>query len=134
MKRRNKKSLLDIKIVSDLLFVLLGLAIMMLLMIIFSVLVTKMGIIYQLMVILAEISLCTGCFISGFCYALFKRKKGLFNGVINSVRIYAVIFIIGLIVMDSISISLIPLRFAGAVLSGAIGGIYGVNSKLKKPI
>lgn len=134
MKRRNKKSLLDIKIVSDLLFVLLGLAIMMLLMIIFSVIVTRTGIIYQLMVILAEISLCTGCFISGFCYALFKRKKGLFNGVINSIRIYAVIFIIGLIAMDSISITLIPLRFTGAVLSGAIGGIYGVNSKLKKPI
>lgn len=134
MKKRNQKSIFNINFVSDLLFVLLGLAVMLIFMFLFALVMSKVSFSYKITVILAEVSLCAGCFISGFFYSLFKKKNGLFNGMINSVKIYAVIFITGLILMDSITLSLIPLRFAGALLSGMTGGIYGVNSKLKKPI
>lgn len=134
MKRRNKKSILDINFISDALFVLAGLAVMIIFMIISAFILSGISLSYKMTVVLAEISLCAGCFISGFFYALFKRKNGLFNGMINAVKIYLVIFITGLIFMDKISLELIPLRFAGAVLSGILGGIYGVNSKFKKPV
>lgn len=134
MKRRNKKSILDINFISDTLFVLAGLAVMIILMIISAFILSGISLSYKMTAVLAEISLCAGCFVSGFFYALFKRKNGLFNGMMNAVKIYLVIFITGLIFMDKISPELIPLRFAGAVLSGMLGGIYGVNSKFKKPI
>lgn len=134
MKRRSKRKIYDIKIVADILFTALGLAIMLIFMLIFAVIISKLGLQYKIEVILAEISLCAGCFISGFCYALFKKKNGLYNGLINSLRIYLFIFITGLVFIDSIEISAVPLRFAGALISGMTGGVYGVNSKLKKPI
>ena len=134
MKKRNKKNILDINFISDTLFVLSGLAVMIIFMIISALIMSGISLSYKITVIIAETSLCAGCFISGFFYALFKRKNGLFNGMINAIKIYLVIFITGLIFMDKISPELIPLRFAGAVISGMLGGIYGVNSKFKKPI
>jgi len=133
MKKRYRKKIYDIKIITDIFFVMLGMAVMFFFMFISAIIISRLGLMYKTEVILAELSLCAGCFASGFCYALFKRKKGIYNGFINSLRIYLLIFISGLVLTDSIELSLIPLRFAGAAFSGMAGGFYGVNSKLKKP-
>ncbi len=134
MKRRDRKSLFDNKIVSDIIFMLIGFSVMFISMITFSILIVNTGIMYKIMVLFAELSLCLGCMVSGFLYAIFKRRKGLYHGFINALRIYIVIFIAGLIFLDSFSLAFIPLRLSGALLSGALGGFYGVNSKFKKPI
>lgn len=134
MKRRNKKKLMDIKFISDSIFLISGIIIILLFMLIFSAVMVNIGSSYKITVLLAQLSLCAGCFISSYGYAVFMQRNGMINGLVNSLKIYAVIFIAGLITIDDISAAMIPIRLICAALSGMLGGIYGVNSKIRKPI
>lgn len=77
------------------------------------------------------IPLFTGAFSGSFFCGKHRRKKGLIEGIICGVSLYIVLLTFGIVFTGS---------FAGLkkllllVISGAIGGVTGVNSKRPKSL
>lgn len=83
--------------------------------------------------VMLSLSLAAGGTLSGYVYGKRKRHNGIKNGIICGAIIYAVIFIFGIFYLGALPpFRLIRYLFLLCV-SGAVGGIIGVNSKIKLP-
>ncbi len=110
-----------------------GLLIIILLIIIFSAAGAK-NIFPDIVVsILLIIAIASGGFLSGYLYCKQKRHKGILNGMLCGLIIYVAILMFGIVYMRKLP-SLYFCKYMVILgLTGAIGGVLGVNSKIKKP-
>lgn len=79
--------------------------------------------------IFSILAICFGTYLSTYLCGKFRRKHGLTDGIISGILIYIVIMILGIIFFRKfIGIKKLLLL----TISGAIGGVTGVNSKRPK--
>ncbi len=79
--------------------------------------------------IFSILSVCFGTYLSTYLCGKFRRKHGLTEGIISGALIYIVIVILGIIFFkEFIGIKKLLLL----TVSGAVGGVTGVNSKRPK--
>lgn len=71
------------------------------------------------------------CFVGGFISARIVKKSGLAVGAITGFILLFIQLITSLITGDLSPTMLILIKAASLILSGAIGGIFGVNKKEK---
>ena len=83
--------------------------------------------------VLGSLAICSGGYFSGFLYGKQKRHKGIKNGVICGIIIYAVIFSAGIIYLKGIPPFRLTRFLIMLCIAGAAGGVTGVNSKIKRP-
>lgn len=83
--------------------------------------------------VLLSLIICSGGLLSGYLYGKNKRRKGILNGVVCGSVIYTAIFIFGIFYLKALP----PLRLLRFLImlciSGAVGGVAGVNSRINKP-
>lgn len=73
-----------------------------------------------------------GAFISGYVSARILRNNGLFWGIISGFIMFIVVFISGLMISGGEISTLSLVKLTLMLLMGAIGGITGVNKKVKR--
>lgn len=81
---------------------------------------------YSLIMIL---SATLSSFVSGFFYSRRMKQKGILHGMLSSLPIAFITVIITLIISDSQLSVMLPIAVASIILSGAISGSFGVNSR-----
>lgn len=81
---------------------------------------------------LSVVSMGIGTFFAGFLSAKKIKSSGILNGAATGGIIYLLIFFISLILSNSGFSMITVYHLLIAVLSGAIGGIIGVNSLSRK--
>lgn len=70
-----------------------------------------------------------GSFFSAYLYGKSKKRRGMLNGAVNGGLNIAGLFILGLAIYGCTPpLKIAALKIAGGCLSGALGGILGVNS------
>lgn len=131
--RRKKSSIRRLRYFNIVLSVSSGLVLIALLIMLFSYAGSKCDMPEWLISAMVSLSVAAGGFASGFIYGKRRRHKGLVGGAICGIIIYAVIIIFGIIYLRGFP----PLRIVRFLItlciSGAVGGVAGVNSKLRRP-
>ncbi len=70
------------------------------------------------------------CFFSGVTAGYYKRRMGLLNGMIHSVILMLVLYILYFFAVENISImSMIHYKHLISLVCGGVGGMFGVNAK-----
>lgn len=70
-----------------------------------------------------------GTFVCGYITSKIIRKNGMMYGMISGLLMFVILFISGLIVCGDTITTLILVKCTAMLLAGAVGGIFGVNSK-----
>ncbi len=110
----------------------LGILIILVCLLIFSFVMTKIDIPEQLVSVMTTIALCFGSYWGGYVASKNRGKNGILIGSLTGLIIFVVIFIAGVIlVKSSITLGFIT-KLIITVICAAIGGIIGVNSKIKR--
>ena len=99
----------------------------------FSFLMTKIDFSNSAVSLMGMISICAGGFSAGFITGKNKRRGGIKNGIKYGLIIYVILLFFGTIIMKR----LLGLSMLGKLIviciCSAIGGICGVNTKIRKP-
>lgn len=112
-------------------FILSGLIVIILVLLLFSALMTKMDMSESAVTAFATAALSIGAFVTGYTSGKKKRKNGLINGLFYGLLLYLLLFFLGLpIVREGIS-ALCIVKLAVILLFSAAGGIKGVNTRLR---
>ncbi len=85
-------------------------------------------VISQLSFILSAIA----ALIGGIISAKFSKSKGLITGTFTGFLLFVIIFVVYYIILRESFTTVSLIRALALVLSGAIGGIIGVNKKRKR--
>ncbi len=119
-------------VVSVIIGTLCGLAAAAVVLMIFAFITVKMQTVNDAVFLPVVIAAaCIGAFCGGYISARINRNAGLVTGAASAVLIFAVILCISA-ALGAIPQAAAALRLAAMVISGAIGGILGVNKKRKK--
>ncbi len=131
--RRDRKRISKMKYYSIAFSTLCGVLLSAGMIVLFGLAGARTGFPDMVISILLLLSLSAGGFLSGFIYGTRKRHKGLINGAMCGVIMYAAVFIAGIIYLKGIPpfrlLRILPLLTA----AGAIGGVIGVNYRIKGP-
>lgn len=73
-----------------------------------------------------------GAFVSGYISARILRNNGLLYGIISGFIMFIIVFISGLMISGREISTLSLVKLTLMLLMGAIGGIIGVNKKVKR--
>ena len=126
---RHRKSLWSSRFLSISFSSFIGMAVTLLLTLIFSAVILLLLKDMMLSGILTLFSLACGSFTGSYICGRYRRHHGLAEGIICGAVIYAVIFVFGLaFCLHPASIKKLLLL----TISGAAGGVCGVNSKMPK--
>ena len=98
-KRPVRRTCWQSPIWSTILAVLAGLAVVLLLLLLFSLLISNVDASEELVAAMGCISLCAGSFTAGFVAAKRRRCKGLLIGLACGIAMYLVTFLIGLLLL-----------------------------------
>lgn len=110
--------------------VAIGLLVSTVMLLLFSFILSKKDIPFMLLVPYTSLCIALSCCTAGYLAAKKTREKGLLIGALCGASIF--LFLITFSLQQSPSITIIaPVKFAIATASGAIGGIFGVNSYVK---
>ena len=113
--------------------VLAGLAVVLLLLLLFSLLISNIDASEELVAAMGCVSLCAGSFTAGFVAAKRRRCKGLLIGLACGIAMYLVTFLIGLLLLQSFAAAGTFSKLMFMVLCSCIGGVVGVNTKCRVP-
>ncbi len=81
--------------------------------------------------LMSAASLCIGCFAAGYAAAKRRRRHGLRTGLVSGLLTCGAVFLLGVWFLQRLcSLSTVP-RLLLAVFCGAVGGVLGVNSRLR---
>ena len=105
-----------------------GVFISALLLLLFSFIMSKKDLPLFIINPFCSLLLCTACFISGYVAAKEFKKRGMLVGSACGIIIYLLLMIMSFTDNFSIGITAIIKLFI-ATLSGAAGGVLGVNAK-----
>ena len=133
MRRSRRNCLWDSKIVYITRSALFGIGVTVLCLMGFSAIMTRFSASPMVVSMMANISLCVGCCVAGFMAAKKRRRYGIMTGIYCGAIIYCVVYFLGVVVLGRfISMSLLT-KLLMAVVCSAIGGIFGVNTKIRRP-
>ncbi len=79
------------------------------------------------------IILSAGGFITGFKYGKFRRRKGIKGGLFSGLIFGIIIMILVICLTGTFSVSAFVKNMLFVCISGTIGGVYGVNTKIRQP-
>lgn len=131
--KRHKIRLRKMKYYSIAFSVSCGILLMSGLILLFAYMGVKADLPQFILSVLPGVSAASGGLLSGYLYCKHKRRKGIANGILCGILIYAASIIFGIFYLKGMP----PLCFARYLLilcpAGAVGGIYGVNSRIRKP-
>lgn len=98
-----------------------------------SFIFVKMQSVPEIAVIPAAIFIvCTGAFVGGYFSARIKKSMGMAVGALSGLLMFVVLLLIGLLFSGD-SFGLISLlRMILMIVSGAIGGVLGVNKRKRR--
>ena len=110
---------------------LIGIFTSLVMLLIFSFVMTMKDIPQGAVPTLTAVSVALGSFAGGFAGAKLHRKAGLATGAIIGLFIYLLLMLVGIAAQRSgIGVSVF-IKLAVSLVSGAIGGIIGVNARKK---
>ena len=132
-KRPVRRTCWQSPIWSTILAVLAGLAVVLLLLLLFSLLISNIDASEELVAAMGCVSLCSGSFTAGFVAAKRRRCKGLLIGLACGIAMYLVTFLIGLLLLQSFVAAGTFSKLIFMVLCSCIGGVVGVNTKCRVP-
>lgn len=95
--------------------------------------VSKLDIPDKIIRIAIDFVLCCGGFASGFSHGKFKRHKGILCGIICGFWLWMAVTVFGLCAEKMLEINITIFNGIILCVSSVIGGIYGVNSKIRNP-
>ncbi|MCM1505544.1 MAG: TIGR04086 family membrane protein [Ruminococcus flavefaciens] len=127
--RRHRKSVWTNSLVSITISVLAGIAFIFLTALLLSAVMYYILKDMKVSVVFSIISMCIGTYFSTYFCGKFRRKHGLAEGIMCGAIIYTVIAVCGVVFLG---------EFTGIkkllllTVSGAVGGVTGVNSKRPK--
>lgn len=111
---------------------LIGVVIMLGVVLLLSVLMSKVDIPEQVVTVMSSISLCIGAYSAGYIASRRRRQNGLVLGMITGVIVYCLVFFLGVMfAKTSITFNAFT-KFIMVLICSAIGGVLGVNSKAKR--
>ncbi|MEG0570727.1 MAG: TIGR04086 family membrane protein [Oscillospiraceae bacterium] len=129
-KQKNHTGYINKKIKSIVIAVLIGEAVIVALLFLFSFLIIKVDVPLFLTNIFVATSAVIGGFIAGIISGRLIRKNGIVYGLIAGTIITITILIIN-IVFFNLELSLISaLKYSLIIISSSVGGILGVNLKI----
>lgn len=131
--KRNKRTIRRLKYYNLIFSSVSGIALITALILLFSYAASAAGMSDGIISVLGSLTICSGGYFSGFLYGKQKRHKGIKNGVICGIIIYAVIFSAGIIYLKGIPPFRLTRFLIMLCIAGAAGGVTGVNSKIKRP-
>ena len=109
--------------------ILVGLAFSIIILLIFSLIITVKDIPQGAIPTLSAVSVALGCFAGGLTGAKLHRKSGLAVGILIGFLIYLLLLFAGTLAHgDGLSASTL-IKLVVSVASGGIGGIIGVNTR-----
>lgn len=112
---------------------LLGAVIMILCLMGFSVIISKISTPTPVVSMMANIALCAGCFAAGYSAAKKRRRNGIITGLYCGAAIYFIVYLLGLIIFGSFVTMSGFMKLIMALICSSIGGIFGVNTKIRRP-
>lgn len=131
--RRNKFRLRKLKYYNIIFSSVCGTALTAALILIFAYVGSKADISAGVISVMLSLSVSAGGFFSGYLYGRRKRHKGILSGILCGVILYGVVFFLGIVYLRGFP----PLRLVRYLIiisiSGAAGGVTGVNSPIKRP-
>lgn len=74
-----------------------------------------------------------GGYVSGVTFGKNKRCKGIVSGFICGLWLWGIITIFGIVAVRGLFLGAVLKNFLFLCIPAVIGGIYGVNSKIKNP-
>lgn len=128
---RRRYTLKESKIVSVFLSILSGVMLTVICLILIAVIMVKIDVSDGLINILTSFVLCAGCYNTAYQIAIKRRRSGLITGIISGIIIFAIMFLISIIFLRKELSGMIFSKLVIAIVCSAIGGIKGVNSKIK---
>lgn len=109
-----------------------GIIVILLCLLCFAMLLSKLNAPPALVSAMASVSLCVGGYCGGYLCARKKRRNGLAMGVACGVIIFMIVMIFGIVFAKAaIGVSSGGKLFF-TMLCGAIGGVVGVNTKKRR--
>ncbi len=109
-----------------------GLAATAVVLMIFAFITVKMqNVNYDVFLPVVIAAACIGAFCGGYLSARINRSAGLAIGAVSAVLIFAVLLCVSA-ALGAVPQAAAALRLAAMVISGAIGGVLGVNKRRKK--
>lgn len=127
--RRNRKSVWTNSLLSITVSVLTGTAFIFLFAVVLSAVMYYVLGDMKVSAVFAVIALCTGTYCGTYLCGKFRRKHGLAEGIMCGVVIYTIMAILGIILLGEVTgIKKLLLL----TVSGATGGVTGVNSRRPK--
>ncbi len=104
----------------------IGLGVMFVVMVLLSLLMSVASLPIDMANVLSSASIIVGCFVAGFVLLRGIRENGLLYGGLCGLTIYAILVICSLMYDPSFS-QVAPIKAVMTMLSGAIGGVSGIN-------
>lgn len=108
-----------------------GSAVTIILLLIFALIISKIDAPLGIIGVLSSVALGIGCIAAGITIGKIFRKNGLFLGGFIGIVIFAICFLVSLIIGDGYS-AFAVIKLIISICAGAIGGVAGVNSKSKR--
>ncbi|GHU54453.1 hypothetical protein FACS1894132_09110 [Clostridia bacterium] len=131
VKSRNRKKFLSEKTYYTLTGVVSGLFVTILCLLGFSYLLKLLGASSGITSALSNIALVAGCFAAGYTASKNRRKNGLKTGLFVGVIIYGIVYLLGVFTLQNfVGFSLFT-KLIIVLIAACLGGILGVNSKIK---
>lgn len=93
-----------------------------------ALLVSNVNMPHSILTLISSISLTLGSVASGFMVGAVKKTKGLFEGILAGVVLFLAVFLASFFVSGEIGITAL-FKLIICALSGAVGGIIGVNKR-----
>lgn len=110
----------------------IGVVIMIGVILLLSVVMSKVDLPEQVVSVMASLSLCIGSYCAGYIASRRRRQNGLLLGILTGVVVYCIVFFLGVMfAKTSITFNAFT-KFIMVLVCAAIGGVIGVNSKAKR--
>ena len=111
---------------------LIGVVIILGIVLLLSVLMSKVDVPDQVIVVMSSISLCIGAYAAGYIASRRRRQNGLVLGILTGVIVYCLVFFLGVMfAKTSITFNAFT-KLVMTLICAAVGGVIGVNSKAKR--
>ncbi len=103
-----------------------GLLISVIFLALFSVLVSNISMPHSLFTLFSSVALVIGALTSGLISGAVYKRQGILHGLIGGLLLYAVMFLVALLVSGQIGVVAV-FKLVICAVSGIAGGIIGVN-------
>ena len=110
----------------------IGIAILFILLLIFAVLFGAIGVSPKIYNGAATFCIILSCAAGGFISARITKEKGLTVGMVSGTLMFLVVLILNPIIGGSGIGGLLLVRLLVVLISSAVGGVLGVNFKIKR--